>query len=63
MFLLTKGLNAKGIHKEICPVYCGKGFSRKAVYNWVDKFSQGSSKVENYEMEIRKWMRQQSKDF
>jgi hypothetical protein len=25
-FLWTKGLNAKGIHKEICPVYDGKCF-------------------------------------
>jgi hypothetical protein len=27
------------------PVYGGKCFSRKAVYNWVKKFSEGRSKV------------------
>jgi hypothetical protein len=27
------------------PVYDGKCFSRKAVNNWVEKFSQGRSKV------------------
>jgi hypothetical protein len=27
------------------PVNCGKCLSHKAVYNWVDKFSQGRSKV------------------
>jgi hypothetical protein len=23
-FLFVKGLNAKDVHKEMCPVYCGK---------------------------------------
>jgi transposase len=31
--------------KEIIPVYGGKCLSRKAVHNWVDKFSQERSKV------------------
>jgi transposase len=44
-FLGTKGLNAKDIHKEIFPVYVGKCLSRKAVHNWVEKFSQRRSKV------------------
>jgi hypothetical protein len=39
-FLWAKGLNAKDIHKEIFPVYGGKCLSRKAVRNWVEKFSQ-----------------------
>jgi hypothetical protein len=42
VFLWTEGLNAKNIHKEIFPVYGGKCLSRKAVHNWVEKFSQGS---------------------
>jgi hypothetical protein len=29
----------KDIHKEIFPVYGGKCLSRKAVHNWVEKFS------------------------
>jgi hypothetical protein len=45
LFLLAKGLNAKVIHKEIFPVYGGKCLSRKAVHKWVEKFSQGRSKV------------------
>jgi truncated hemoglobin YjbI len=39
-----KGLNAKHIHKEMSSVYHGKCLSRKAVHNWVEKFSQGRSK-------------------
>jgi transposase len=45
VFLWAKGLNAKDIHKEMCPVYGGKCLSRKAVHDWVEKFSQGCSKV------------------
>jgi hypothetical protein len=43
--LWAKGLNAKDIHKQMFPVYGGKCLSRKAVHNWVEKFSQGRSKV------------------
>jgi hypothetical protein len=42
--LCAKGLNAKDIHKEMLPVYGGRCSSREAVNNFVDKFSQGSSK-------------------
>jgi ABC-type proline/glycine betaine transport system substrate-binding protein len=48
-FLRAKGLNTKDIHKEMFPVYSGKCLSRKAVHNWIEKFSQ----------EVRKWLRQQ----
>jgi hypothetical protein len=44
-FLWAKGHNAKDIHKEMFPVYGGKWFSREAVHNLVEKFSQGRSKV------------------
>jgi hypothetical protein len=40
-----RGLNAKDIPKEMLPVYGGKCLSRKAVHNWVKKFSHGCSKV------------------
>jgi hypothetical protein len=43
--LWAKGLNAKDIHKEIFPFYGGKCLLRKAVHTWVEKFSQGLSKV------------------
>jgi hypothetical protein len=43
--LWAKGLNVKDIHKEMFPVYDGKYLSHKAIHNWVEKFSQGRSKV------------------
>jgi hypothetical protein len=39
------GLNVKAIHKEMFPVYGGKCLSCKAVHSWVEKFSDGCSKV------------------
>jgi transposase len=44
-FLWAKGLSAKVIHKEMFPVYGGQCLWRKAVYNWVKKFSEGHSRV------------------
>jgi hypothetical protein len=38
-FLWAKGPNAKDINKEMFPVYGVKCLSRKAVHNWVEKFS------------------------
>jgi hypothetical protein len=38
--LWAKRLNAKDIHKDIFFVYGEKRLSRKAVHNWVEKFSQ-----------------------
>jgi hypothetical protein len=43
--LQAKGFNAKDIHKEMFPVYDGKRLSYKLIYNQVQKFSQGRSKV------------------
>jgi hypothetical protein len=54
LFLWSKGLNAKDIHRETFPAYGGKHLSRKAVHNWVD---------EEVETKVRKWLKQQSKDF
>jgi hypothetical protein len=45
------------IHKEMCPVYGGKCLLRKAVHNWVDRFSQGRSKDSDDETEARNWQR------
>jgi transposase len=45
VFLWAKGLNAKDIHKEMFPVNSRKCFSYKGVHKWVEKFSQGPSKV------------------
>jgi hypothetical protein len=44
-FLWPKGLNAKCIHKEMFPVYGGRCLARTALHNWIEKFSQGRSKV------------------
>jgi hypothetical protein len=54
----AKGLNAKDIHNEIFPVYGGKCLSGKAVHTWVEKFSQGRSKVSNDETDVRNGLRQ-----
>jgi hypothetical protein len=62
-FLWAKELNAKDIHKQMIPVYGGKCLSRKAVHNWVEKFSQGRSKLADDGRQVRKWLRQQSQDF
>jgi hypothetical protein len=62
-FLWAKGLNLKDIHKEMFPVYGGKCLSRKAVHNWVEKFSQGRSKITDDETEMRKWLKQRPKNF
>jgi hypothetical protein len=63
VILWVKGLNAKDIHKEMFPVYCGKCLSRKAVHNWVKKRDKRFADEEEVKIEARKWLRQQSKDF
>jgi transposase len=44
-YLWAKGINAKYINKELPYIYGKKCLSYKAVHNWVQKFSQGRSKV------------------
>jgi hypothetical protein len=44
------------------PVYGGKCLSRNAVHSWVKKRGKCFT-VEQIETEMRKWLRQQSKDF
>jgi hypothetical protein len=62
-FVWTKGLNAKDIHKEMFPVYVGKCLSRKAVHSWIEKRGRRCADDEEIDTEVRKWLRQQSKDF
>jgi hypothetical protein len=45
------------------PDYGANSLSPKAAYNWVEKFSEGRSKVADDETEVQKWPRQQSEDF
>jgi hypothetical protein len=62
-FFWAEGLNAKDIHKEMLPVYGGKCLSCKAIHNWVEKRCKRFADDEEVETEVRKWLRQQSKDF
>jgi hypothetical protein len=61
--LWAKGLDAADIHKKMCLAYGGKCLSRKAIHNWVEKFSQRRSRVSDDETEVPNWLRQQSGDF
>jgi hypothetical protein len=61
--LWAEGLNAKDIQKEMFPVYGGKCFSCKVVHNWVEKCGEHFTDDEEVEMEVQKWVRQQSKYF
>jgi hypothetical protein len=63
MFLWAKGLKAKDIHKEMFPVYDGKCLSRKAVHNWAKNSLKGVRKSQMMPDQVRKWLRQRSKDF
>jgi hypothetical protein len=45
------------------PVYGGKCLSRKAVHNWVEKRGKRFADDEEFETEVRKRLRQRSKDF
>jgi transposase len=45
LFLWTKGLSAKDIHKETFRIYGGKCLSCKAVHKWVEKISEERLKV------------------
>jgi hypothetical protein len=62
-FVSKKGLNAKDIHKEMFPVYGGKYLPRKAVHSWVEERGKHFADDEDVETEVRKRLRQQSKDF
>jgi len=46
-FLWTKGMAAKDIHKEMLPMYGEHCLSRQAVHNWVQKFSEGRTSIED----------------
>jgi hypothetical protein len=62
-FLWANGLNAKGINKEMFPIYVGKCLSRKAVHSWAEKRGKCFNDDDEVETEEWKWLKQQSKDF
>ena len=45
-FLWAKGMAAKDIHKEMLPMYGEHCLSHQAVHNWVQKFSEGRTSIE-----------------
>ena len=46
-FLWVKDMTAKDIHKEMLPMYGEHCLSRQAVYNWVQKFSEWRTSIED----------------
>jgi hypothetical protein len=59
--LWVKGVNAKNVHKAMFPAYGGKCFP----VNWYIPYHFGGKHFadnEEVETEVRKWLRQQSKD-
>jgi hypothetical protein len=45
------------------PVYGGKSMLCKVVHNWVKKGGKSFADGQEVQTEVRKWLRQQSKDF
>ena len=46
-FLWAKNMEAKDMHKEMLPMYGEHCLSRQAVHNWVQKFSEGRTNIED----------------
>jgi hypothetical protein len=62
--LWAKELNTTDIHNEMFHVYGGTCLSRKEIHNWVEKNSLNDvQKSQMMPDQVRKWLRQQSKDF
>jgi hypothetical protein len=59
VIFVGKRLVAKNIHKEIFHVYGGKYLSRKAVHSWFEKLGKRFADDEEFEMGVRKSLRQE----
>ena len=46
-FMWPKGMAVEDIHKEMLPMYGEHCLSRQAVHNWVHKFSEGRTSIED----------------
>jgi len=46
-FLWAKKMKAQDIHKEMLPMYGEHHLSRQAVHNWMQKFSEGQTSIED----------------
>ena len=54
----------KSIHKEMLPMYGEHCLSRQAVHNWVQKFSEGRTSIEDeHRVGQPAWSRQQPQEF
>jgi len=47
LFLWAKDIATKDIHKEMLPMYGEHSLSSQAVQNWVQKFSEGRTSIED----------------
>ena len=62
-FLWAENMEAKDIHKEMLPMYGEHCLSRQVVHNWVRKFSEGRTSIEDEHRVGRITFRQQQKEF
>ena len=62
-FLWAKNMEAKDIHKEMLPMYDEHCLSRQAVHNWVQKFSERWTSIEDEHRVGWITFRQQPKEF
>ena len=62
-FLWEKNMEAKDTHKEMLPMYGEHCLSRQAVHNWVQKFSEGRTSIEDEHRVGPITFRQQPKEF
>ena len=62
-FLWAKIMEAKDIRKEMLPMYGEHCLSRQTVHNWVQKFSEGRTIIEDEHRVDRITFRQQPKEF
>jgi hypothetical protein len=46
-FLWAKNMEAKDIRKEMLPMYNEHCLSRQAIHNWVLRFSEGQTSIED----------------
>ena len=69
-YLWAKDMAAKDIHKELLPMYGEHCLALQAVHNWVQKFSERRTSIEDeyrvgrpVERAVCVWLRQQPQEF
>jgi len=61
--LWAKNMEAKDIHKAMLPMYSEHCLAHQAFHNWVQKFSEGRTSIEDKHQVGRITFRQQPKEF